>query len=257
MIKTVKGKVIAGAIAVGLLSSAGVAFGATDAGQNFKNWFDGQFGKANIAVAEQTAAYMSDKVEGLTTEYNALKTDATNSINAKGEAQAGVASKNVEARSQEHIDAIKAEKAHIETYLSGQFDKMKEFANGLINQAGADALDYMKTDLPEHTGAAGQVAIDKVNTDVKAVTAQAVSDLEETIRVAKQELQAQLDAETDLTIDEIKGLIDEKIKELRSVITQMKNKLVMDQEKLITMTAKSLQLAAEAEMDALVNGMNK
>lgn len=257
MFKTVKGKVIAGTMVFGLVTGAGVAFGATDAGTNLKNWYDGQFGKASTNVAGQVAAYAGGKVDGLAVEYNGLKTDATNSINAKGVAQAGVANENIEKQSREHIDAIKEEQAHINTYLSGQFDSLSNFANGLINQAGDDALQYAKNDLREYTGAAGNAANEKVKTDVKAVTTQAVKDLEDTINGAKQGLQGQLDKETGLTVTEIKGLIDEKIKELRTEITNVKNKLVTDQEKIITMTAKGLQLEAEKAMKALVDGINK
>lgn len=257
MIKTVKGKVIAGTMVFGLVTGAGVAFGATDAGTNLKNWYDGQFGKASENVAGQVAAYAGGKVEGLTVEYKGLKTDATNSINEKGVAQAGVANKNIEKLSREHIDAIKDQQAHINTYLSGQFDSLSIFAKGLINQAGDDALKYAKNDLGEYTGAAGNAANEKVKTDVKAVTNEAIKDLEDTINAAKADLQAQLDKETDLTVTEIKGLIDAKINELRTKITKINDGLVAEQVKIITMTAKGLQLEAERAMKALVDGINK
>jgi len=257
MIKTVKGKVLAGTLAFGLVAGTGVAFGATDAGTNLKAWYDGQFGKASTNVSEQVAAYAGSKVPGLVNEYNGLKTDATNSINERGEFVAGVSSDNIDAASREHIDAIKGEKAHIETYLSGQFDSLSSFASGLIDQAGKDALEYAEGDLKQYTGEAGNTANEKVKTDVNAVTAQAISDLKETIKWAKDDLQAQLDKETGLTVTEIKGLIDAKINELRTEITTQKNKLVAAQVKIITMTAKSLQLAAEAQMKALVDSINK
>jgi len=257
MIKTVKGKVLAGTLAFGLVAGTGVAFGATDAGTNLKAWYDGQFGKASTDITEQVATYAGSKVEGLAIEYNGLKTDATNSINAKGVAQAGVANKNIDAMSREHIDAIKEEKAHIDTYLAGEFDKLSSFANGLINNAGKEALKYAENDLTQYTGTAGNIANEKVKTDVNAVTTQAVKDLEDTIKWAKDDLQAQLDKETGLTVTEIKGLIDAKINELRTKVTTLKNDLVKEQEKIITMTAKSLQLAAEAQMKALVDSINK
>ncbi|KAA0955553.1 hypothetical protein FQ087_13160 [Sporosarcina sp. ANT_H38] len=256
MIKTVKGKVIAGVLAVGLVSGGGVALGATDAGANLKLWYDGQFGKASTEVTSQVTSYASSKAEGLLTEYNGLKTDATDSINAKGEFVAGVANKNIDAKSREHIDSIKEEKAHIETYLASQFGGLSNFAKSIINQAGDDALAYAKNDLTQYTGVAGNTANEKVKTDVNKVTTQAIKDLEETIKVAKEELQAQLDKKTGSTVEEIKGLIDAKIVELRKEVTNLKNKLVKDQEKIITNTAKGLQLAAEAEMDALVKGIN-
>lgn len=257
MIKTVKGKVLAGTLAFGLVAGTGVAFGATDAGTNLKAWYDVQFGKSSTAITEQVATYAGSKVEGLAMEYNGLKTDATNSINEKGEFVAGVASDNIDAMSREHIDAIKEEQAHINTYLAGQFDSLSNFASGLIDGAGKEALAYAERDLGKYTGDAGNTANEKVKTDVNAVTAQAISELEDTINAAKADLQAKLDKETGLTVTEIKGLIDAKISELRTKITTMKNKLVTEQVKIITMTAKGLQLAAEAQMKALVDSINK
>lgn len=257
MIKTIKGKVIAGTVAVTLFAGAGVAFGASDAGTNLKAWYDGQFKQASADVGVQVATYAGSKVDGLTKEYNGLKTEATNSINKQGEFVTGVAQDNIDEKSREHIDAIKDQKKHIEGYLATQFDSLSTFTNGLIEQAGKDALDYANRDLTAHTGAAGKVAIDKMNTDVKATTAQAVKDLKETIDWAKTDLQAQLDKESDLTVEEIKGLIDAKIIELRKEVTIKRNALVKEQERIITMTAKGLQLAAEAEMEAIVRGIIK
>ncbi|MFD1929204.1 hypothetical protein ACFSFY_14270 [Sporosarcina siberiensis] len=257
MIKTLKGKLVAGTLVFGLVAGTGVAFGATDAGTNLKAWYDVQFGKASASIETEVATYAGSKVPGLVAEYNGLKSDATDSINEKGEFVAGVASGNIDAKSREHIDAIKEEQAHINTYLSGQFDSLSTFASGLINQAGVDAIKYAKGDLGKYTGDAGKTAKEKVETDVNAVTAQAIKDLEDTINEAKEQLQGQLDKETGLTVTEIKGLIDAKIIELRTKITTMKNALVKDQEKIITMTAKALQIAAEKAMQDLVNGINK
>lgn len=45
MLKTVKGKVIVGTVAVGLLSGAGVALGTSSAGVNLKKWVDKRAGQ--------------------------------------------------------------------------------------------------------------------------------------------------------------------------------------------------------------------
>ncbi len=257
MIKTIKGKVLAGTLVFGLVAGTGVAFGASNAGANLKTWYEGQFGKSSAEITKQVADYAGSKAEGLATEYEGLKTDATNSINEKGEFVAGVAGDNIDAKSREHIDAIKEQKSHIESYMSGQFDILSDFANGLINEAGDKALASANSDLKQYTGAAGNVANEKVKKDVGAVTTQALSDLEETINWAKADLQAQLDKETTLTVEEIKALIDAKIVELRTKITKIKNDLVAEQNKIITMTAKGLQLEAEKAMQDLVNSINK
>ncbi len=40
MLKTIKGKVIAGTVSVVLLSSAGAAFASSNAGAKLQNWYD-------------------------------------------------------------------------------------------------------------------------------------------------------------------------------------------------------------------------
>lgn len=256
MMKTVKGKVIAGTVAVTLFAGAGAAFGASDAGLNLKNWYKAQFTSSSNEVNKQVAEYAGSKVEEITTEYNTIKSDAGDSINEKGEFAAGVASDNIDERSREHIDSIKDEKAHIETYLAGQFDSLSTFTQGLINEAGKEALKYADQDLTKYTGDTGKAAVEKVNTDVKAATAVAVKDLKDTIDWAKTDLQAKLDKETDLTVAEIKAMIDAKIVELRGEITKKTNALVKEQEKIITLAAKGLQIAGLKELDDLVSGMN-
>lgn len=257
MLKKAKGKVIAGTLVVGLVAGGGAVLGATDAGANLKAWYDAQFGKASSKITEEVGSYGNSKIEGLTAEYNGLKADATSKINSRGEFVGDVTKKSVQEQSDKHIDAIKEQKAHIETYLSGQFDSLAQFANGLIEQSGKDALAYAESDLKQHAGDAGKVAGEKMEADVKASTAAALKDLEDTIRWAKEDLQAKLDKETDLTIEEIKAMIDKKIVELRGKVTALNDAFVKEQERQLTMTSKKLLLEAQAQIDALVNGMNK
>ncbi|QTD40818.1 hypothetical protein [Sporosarcina sp. Te-1] len=257
MLKKAKGKVIAGTLVVGLVAGGGAVLGATDAGANLKAWYDAQFGKANEKITTEVANYGNSKIDGLLTEYNGLKADATSRIDSKGEFVGDVTKDGIQKRSEEHIDAIKEQKAHIESYLGSQFDSLAQFANGLIEQSGKDALAYAESDLKQHAGDAGKVAGEKMEADIKAATADAIKDLEDTIRWAKEDLQAKLDKETDLTIEEIKAMIDAKIVELRGKVTALNNTFVKEQERVITMAGKALLLDAERQLDALVNGINK
>lgn len=257
MMKTVKGKVIAGTVAVTLFAGAGVAFGNSDAGLNLQNWFKAQFSSATGDINKQVADYGATKAGEALKEYNTIKTDAGDEIEEKGEFVAGVASENIDDRSREHIDSIKEEKAHIETYLATKFDDLSTYTQGLVDEAGIKALEYAKEDLGKYTTAAGKAAVDQVNTDVKATTAVAVKDLKDTIEWAKSDLQAQLDKEAGLTVQEIKTKIDNKIIELRGEITKKTAALVKEQERTITMTAKGLQIAGIEELDNLVSDMNK
>ena len=52
MLKTLKGKVIAGVAAVLIVAGGTAAFGASNAGAKLKAWYDGQFGIAKAAVED-------------------------------------------------------------------------------------------------------------------------------------------------------------------------------------------------------------
>lgn len=257
MLKTVKSKVIAGVATVGLLTGGGVALGATDAGVQLKGWFDSKFAIATTGVIKDTTSYANSKVPGLAAEYNGLKVDATSKINAKGEFVTGVTNESIDKQSQAYIDQINKEKAHIETYLSSRFDDLSSAASGLINQSGKDALDYANTDLAKHAGDTGTAAVADVNVKVKEATAQAAKKLQDTIDGAKSDLQGQLNSNQAATTAEIKAMIDSKISELRKIITSTNNQLIAYHEKNITMTAKALLLAGQAELDGIVGNINK
>lgn len=257
MLKTVKSKVIAGALVVGLVSGGGAVLGATDAGAQLKSWYDGQFKKSSELVSAEVAKYGAEKVDGLVDEYNGLKDKTSNKLAERGEVGKNATNSNVDKRASEHIDAIKEQKMHIESYLSGQFKLLSDYTAGLISEAGNKALKEANEDLTKHAGTVGVEVQDQMEKAINENTEQAISDLEETISAAKSELQAQLDKNADLTIEEIKGLIDAKINELRTQITKINNDLIRLHDKTITMTAKSLLLKAQSELDAIVNNMNK
>jgi len=255
MIKTVKGKVIAGTLAFGLVAGSGVALGATDAGINLKAWYDAKFGTAATSVTGEISAHALGKVDGLTNEYNGLKTAATNSINTTGGMASAVATTKINEKSAEHIAAINQQKAAIAGHMATQFDELSSYANGLINQAGVAGLQAATDDLTAHTGAKGADALATLTTELGNAKGTAVSQLESAISTAKSDLQAQLASEKASTVAEINGLIDAKIIELRQKITKIKNDLVRAQQELITAKAIALENAAKAELQSVVDGI--
>ena len=252
-----KSKVIAGAVTVGLLAGGGAVLGATDAGTQLKGWYDAKFSVASGKVVTDSYNYANSLVPGLTAEYQGVKDNTTNKLSVKGEVVAGVTNESIDKQSQEYIDQINAQKAHIESYLSNQFGILSSAAKGLIDQSGKDALDYANGDLAKHADAEGKAAIADVNVKVKEATAEAAKKLQDTIDGAQTSLQSQLDSNQAATIAEIKSMIDKEISRLRTIITSTNNQLINKQEKAITMVAKSLLLAGQAELDGIVGNINK
>ena len=255
MLKTIKGKVIAGTVSVVLLSSAGAAFASSNAGAKLQNWYAGQFGEATSNIVNNVESDVTGRINGLATEYNGLKTAAGTSISTDGTNATNTASGNIETETQEHIDAINAKQTQIETYMNGQFAALKFAANGLINQAGNAALGYANNDLTTFTGAKGDAALATLTSDLDSDTDDAVAELEQAIADAKGELQSQLDTKEDATTEAIIDLIDAKINELRTKITQKRDDLVAAQKLLIDAKALELETAAKAELQGVVDGI--
>jgi len=256
MLKTVKGKVIAGTVAVTLLAGTGAAFGSSlDAGQKLKAWYDGQFGKSTGEMVSDVEADVTGRINGLATEYEGLKTAATTSINQTKATESTAKSSSIDAEAQAHINSINAKEAQISGYMATQFDILLGTANILINQAGITATNYANTDLANHTGATGNAARDLLTTELTAATTTAAEELSAEILAAKTALQTQLDNEKSATTAEIKAAIDAKINSLRTSITKKKDDLVVAQQALITAKAVELETAAKASLQGIVDGI--
>lgn len=255
MLKTVKGKVIAGTVTAVLVSGAGVAFGASNAGEKLEAWYDGRFDVASSNIEADVAANVDSRINGLVTEYNGIKSAAGTSISADGTSAYTTASGNIDTETQEHIDAIAAQQLQIEGYMDDQFTALSTFANGLINQAGTAALNYANNDLTNYTGGQGEAARASLTTELGTDTSEAVAELQQAISDAKGDLQGQLNTLEESTTADIIAAIDAKIIELRGTITAKRDALVASQKLLIDAKAAELELAAQAALQAVVDGI--
>lgn len=255
MLKTIKGKVIAGVVTIGLVSGATVAFGATDAGAKLKAWYDVQFGQAAANVESDYTDYQKDKFEGFDKKYSELKEYATANINEVADSSTLKTSKNIDAQKKEHIDAIQKEKVHIESYMDSQFKQLTEEASTKINSAADETWKYANEGMLMHTDAKGAEARVNVKKELEATTTDAVNELKKAIDDAKNELNKELDLKSTATVKVLTDLIDTKINQLSKDITNRTNKLLALQYAFITTEAANLEKAAKQQMQDLVNGI--
>lgn len=255
MLKTIKGKVIAGTVSVVLLSSAGAAFAASNAGANLQNWYNGKLFASSLSVASQTASYGNAEKGKFETEYAGMKTAATTSINTKADTMETSTNNSVKATADAYIDDVTSKKAEISSKMADQFNFLSTTAQIGINLAGAKALRDANDDLSQYTSAAGTAATTQMTNDINAATATAKQQLQDAINTAKNQLQAELDAETSDTVKDINAKIDAKIVELRTKITKIKDDFVLAQEQSIANAAAALETQAKADLDAIVNGI--
>ncbi len=255
MIKTIKGKVVAGTVAVTLVAGAGVAFGASNAGGKLQDWYNAQFGQASQDIITDVARDAAGKAQGWATEYEGVKTAATNSINGTKNDEFTAKSTSIDKAAQEHIDAINNQQIAISNYMETQFNAISSTLQAEINTAGAIALIAANRDLTEHTGTKGSEARSSLETELGTVTTEAKDDIQDAIDAAKGALTTQLTSETTATTNEIIGMIDAKIAELRTKINDKKDALVAAQQALITAKALELENAAKTSLQDVVDGI--
>ncbi|MEI4770645.1 hypothetical protein WAX74_13500 [Psychrobacillus sp. FJAT-51614] len=255
MIKTLKGKVVAGTVAVTLFAGAGVAFGASDAGTNLQNWYNAKFTKDKIEVSGTAVVYSGAKLFGLGLENIKHKGEVAGQIKQTREQATSNTTSNINSKSVEHIKSINDQKTEILKNIGTQFDELYTDATSLMNKAGEESSKTLIKDLEKYSGNQGSTAIVTVESDLTGIKNTAVSNLQTAITNAKTDLEAKLKTEKDLTISEIKTMVDNKIIEIRNEIVKSRNDMISAQQKLINAKATEIETAAMGEMDALVSGI--
>ncbi|MFJ7972074.1 hypothetical protein [Psychrobacillus sp. NPDC096389] len=249
MKKTVKRKVIAGTVVVGLLSSTGVAFGATDAGAGIKNWYDAKFRKASTEVALETAQHSAQKFIEFNDGKNQLKRDATDDINKTRDTATGTATDGIKAEKDKYIASVQSTKTDIENKIDSQFNKIEKDANRALNGASFIAKNLAEADLKNQTDKDGKAALAHVNTEIEETTNAAISELETEIRSTKSYLQGLLNNKSGATVEKINKAVDDEITRILGLITTKTEQLVASHQTAISNKAAELEVASKLKLE--------
>lgn len=254
MLKTLKGKVVASVAAV-LLLAGGTVFGASNAGEKLKEWFDTHFVKSAAVVVDESGSYLNDEMAGLEAELGGLTLDATNQIYNSRDTETKTAKANIVEAAEGHIESIKNTRENLETYMDEEFKSLKANAILTIENAQNKFKEDAEITMGRHTDILGQSALSHVNREITATTNQAIKDIEETISSVKGELLALLAKKADATTDEIKTLIDEAVGETLNNITDMTKRMVKKQTDDIEKKAAQMEEDAMIKMKDLIDGI--
>ena len=252
MKKTIKRKVIVGTVVVGLLTTSGVAFGATDAGTGIKSWYDAQFKKASTEVAINTAKHSVDKFKEFGDKTQNLKLDATADISSTRDVSTVNATDNIKSASQGYIDSVNAKKTEIENSIDSEFRKIEDKANSALKAASKVAYGLAEFDLKNHTGKEGKEALTYLNNEIEKETNKALTDLEREIRATKASLQTLLNNKSGATIESINNTVDEEIARILDLITKKTDELVATQQAAISAKAAELETASKLKLEQRV-----
>ena len=257
MLKTVKGKVIAGIAVVFLFVGGGVAFGASTAGGNLQTWYSEKFIKSSLLITANTASYVKGKKDILTNEYASIKTKAEATIKATKERESLAKADAINAAKEEHVKTLNGKSSQIETYMDGQFKSIEEAAQLAIKETGEEVLDLSYSDLLLFTGLAGETANETMEKELKDAQGKAVADLEIAIKEAKLLLQGQLDDKAAVSTETIKSMINNKTLELENLISKKKDELLEEQKIIISERALEIENEAKSVLDSVIKEINK
>lgn len=255
MMKSVKGKVIAGTVAVTLFAGAGAAFGASDAGTKLGNWFTGQFNLSKSELSSNVNTYVDGKTAAATTEYNKMKTGASTKIDDNRKTNTATATKNINKELDEHKRALAKKTKELENYTDTEFNKLFEAEKKRLHDLGVEASRIADKDMKAHTITQGNEALGTLNSELQATTDQAVADLEAAIAAAKSGLQAKLDSSVSTKTEDLKKIVDKEVSDLLIWAQFMTNFMVQEQTDAIALAASNLEAAAKATMQSKIDGI--
>ncbi|AVQ98223.1 hypothetical protein OBCHQ24_04000 [Oceanobacillus iheyensis] len=256
VLRTVKGKIAVGVLTVGVISGTGAALAGTDAGANLKSWYDGLFNETAAEIEADVTAYGEGKLPGLTAEYNGLKADASGDIDGKRANETESAEAAITQVKNSHIESLEGTKAEILEGMGVQFYNL--FLEGYfeIERLGEEGVNYATNDLTAFTGTEGEEALGQLTDNLTAAKDSAVSELEEAIRQAREEVEAEVDNEQEINTRNLKNQINFKINDVREVVEELLEDLVEEQKAIITAAAQTLEDEAKTALDDVVSSMS-
>lgn len=254
---TMKGKVLAGTMTVGLVAGGGFALANTDAGEQLRAWYDGQFNTAVEEAEGEADDYMQGQMPELYEEYEGLKADATSDINQTRDSETASSEDAIAAAKDSHLDDVGATKQELLDEAEQTFYNAFVAGEAEINRITEEWSGYATNELPGYTDGVGASAVADVNTALDTAKQNAVADLEEAIRLAQEELQADLDDRSKNLTSNLKNQVDFNIRDVRETVNELLDELVQEQQTIVANAAQVKEDEAKSALDDVVAGIGE
>ncbi|SET08800.1 hypothetical protein SAMN05216389_105118 [Oceanobacillus limi] len=257
-LKTVKGKIIAGAVTVGVVSSVGFAFANTDAGEQLQQWYDAAFGNTVDSIEDEVTEYGEGLMPELEDEYNGMKEDATADINATRDSEITSAEDAIDAAKASHLESLGSTKEEILSGMGQQFYQ-DVFLPGYfeITALANEAEEFATNDLTDYTGAKGEEAVENVTDALNTARDGAVQELEDAIEAAKGAIESELANQEEITARNLKNQVDFAVRDVREAVNNLLDELVEEQQSIIADAAAELENEAIDALDEVVAGLGE
>lgn len=254
---SLKGKIIAGTLVIGVVSGSSFAFANTDAGESLRAWYDNMFGQSVETIEADTEAYIDDQVPSLFDEYEALKDEAGVDIDLTRETETGESIAEILAAKTSHLDSLDGELEQILEEMGLEYNEVFIAGYMEILDLQTGAFDYATNDLTAFTGEAGEAAVAEMTNDLNQARDGAVEELEAAIQNAQDILAEAINEQEEITTRNLKNQVDWTIEDLRDEVETLLSGLVEQQKNIIIAAAEDLEEDAINALDDVVSGINE
>lgn len=256
--KTLRNKIIAGAVVFSMVGGLGTVFATSDAGAQLESWYNNtRFPQAVAKVTNDVTAYAKTLVGGLFSWLGETKNGAVAAVTKAGTDEEARANGAINGALKEHKDSITAKQSEIENAMPKLFDDNVAKANLQVDDYAGKGVSIANGQIKPAVDKQGKDSLGGVTTNVGATKEAAVADLTSAIKAAKDSISGKVDTEVATATGEINKHIDDKIAETKPLVESAADTLVGAKKTSIEAEGQKIEGQAKDAMDALVEGITE
>lgn len=253
---TIKKKMVTGGVVAALVTGVGFGLANTDAGGKLEEWYNDLFGKTGEKVISDARGYGESRIPGFIRDYETDKRQVSLTLDEKRLTEQEKAIAEIENAKKNHLNSLNDRKSQILGGMNQQLEQVFQSGVSEIEKVKNQGLSIVDNDLKAYVPQQGETALNNLKGDINASKDAAVSELEEAIKQAKQNIKIKLDEGAEKTTKRLEREVDIEIGNAKAEVTRLINKYVNEQGARITAEAKRLESSAKADLDAVVANMN-
>ncbi|PGS52642.1 hypothetical protein [Bacillus sp. AFS041924] len=245
--KSIKKKIAVGLLTAGIVTSSGLAFASTNAGELFTNYASQLLNDAKSSISSTLGTKTADAVGALKNNLNALVSDTENGVNNKQSELEQTGVNTINGQSDEHIQAINNALPGIKQNTPGQFSQLVAQLNSQTTAGVEGEVNGLKPDFSSQVSNGQQ--------KITAEQAKALDDLEEAINAAKVTLGQLIDMQKTSADQQVKAYLQDQIDKVTQIINDATSELEFKKSKALATKATNIKNDTLNDLDALAGGL--
>ncbi|MED4204102.1 hypothetical protein [Neobacillus mesonae] len=252
-IKSIKGKIAAGAIAVTVIGSSTFAFANTNAGSQFKAWGDAQIAAAKLAISDALAGSLKTAKDRIESKASANKNAAEGRINQAGTDEKAETKSNIEAKLKEHIDSLTSQLATFLATIGGDFNALVTAENNNTTSSLDGQYSALETNITIVLNEAKDTNVRDVTEQSLLVKGEATSKLIQEINRVKQELADEVASQKTAANNKVTTHLNDGVTRINGQLDSLISGLEIAARNSIANAGQDVEDSAAANFDRVIN----